>query len=411
MRLDSVIFGGGAAGLWLLDRLSRDGHHVVLLEAAELGAGQTVASQGIIHGGMKYSLSGLLTRSAISIREMPAVWRNSLLGHGTPNLTRTRLRSECCYLWQTESLSSRVGMLGARIGLQVKSEAIESEERPAALANVFGTVARLPEQVVCPASFIADLADQYQDRILKIDVEHGLKFQLGSPGEVESLELTCPVSGDHLRLRPRQVIFTAGSGNSRLREMVGLSANAMQRRPLHMVLARGSLPELHGHCVDGAKTRVTITSDLDSDGRTVYQIGGQIAEEGTSLDPLALTERARAELGQVLPSVDWSRVEWSTYRVDRAEGATANGGRPDTIQVLCAGNVTTGWPTKLVLAPILAQEIASRTTSPYVAAEFDTTPLKDWARPVVAALPWEDQERVWWALPEAATTPVRRRAA
>ena len=412
MRLDSVIFGGGAAGLWLLDRLSRDGHHVVLLEARELGAGQTVASQGIIHGGMKYSLSGLLTRSAISIREMPGVWRDALLGRTSPNLTRTRVRSECCYLWQTDSLSSRVGMLGARIGLQVKSEAIESEERPAALVDVFGTVARLPEQVICPASFIADLADQYRDRILKIDVERGLRFQLGSPGEVETLQLKCPVTGEQLELRPHQVIFTAGSGNARLREMVGLSADVMQRRPLHMVLARGDLPRLHGHCVDGAKTRVTITSDIDRDGQTVYQIGGQIAEEGTKLEPISLIERARAELMDVLPSVDWFNVEWSTYRIDRAEGATSNGSRLlDTIQVLCAGNVTTGWPTKLVLAPILAQEIASRATSPYVSSAFDTTPLATWARPRVASLPWEESDRIWQTLPKSASSPARSCAA
>ncbi len=410
MRLDSVIFGGGAAGLWLLDRLSRDGHHVVLLEANALGAGQTVASQGIIHGGLKYSLSGLLTRSAISIREMPALWRDALLGRTTPNLTRTRLRSECCYLWQTDSFSSRVGMLGARIGLQVKSEVIDSEERPAALANVFGTVARLPEQVICPSSFIADLADQYQDRILKIDVQSGLQFQLGSPGEVESLRLTSPLDGQQLELRPRQVIFTAGAGNARLREMVGLSADVMQRRPLHMVLARGTLPELNGHCIDGAKTRVTITSDIDYDGRTVYQIGGQIAEDGTGLEPLALAERARAELTEVLPSLDLSQVEWSTYRVDRAEGATGNGARPDSIQVLCAGNVTTGWPTKLVLAPILAQEIASRASSPYITSAFDASPLQDWPRPEVASLPWEDQDRIWWTLPESKPMANRRAA-
>lgn len=410
MRLDTVIFGGGAAGLWLLDRLSRDGHHVVLLESNALGAGQTVASQGIIHGGLKYTLSGLLTRSAISIREMPLLWRDALLGRITPNLTRTRLRSECCYLWQTDSFSSRVGMLGARIGLQVKSEAIEAEERPAALANVFGTVARLPEQVICPASFIADLADQYRDRILKIDVAKGLKFRLGSPGEVESLILTSPADGTELELCPRQVVFTAGAGNARLREMVGLSADVMQRRPLHMVLARGILPELHGHCVDGARTRVTITSDIDDDGRTVYQIGGQLAEDGTRLEPLALAEMARAELTSVLPSLDLSHVEWSTYRVDRAEGATGNGVRPDSIQVLCAGNVTTGWPTKLVLAPILAQEIASRASSPYISAAFDPTPIAQWPRPEVAALPWQEQDRVWWRLPESQSTPIRRAA-
>jgi hypothetical protein len=176
------------------------------------------------------------------------------------------------------------------------------------------------------------------------------------------------------------------------------------------VLARGALPILNGHCVDGAKTRVTITSDIDEGGHTVYQIGGQLAEDGVSLEPLALAERARAELTDVLPNLDLADVEWSTYRVDRAEGATGNGSRPDSIQVLCAGNVTTGWPTKLVLAPILSQEIASRASSPYVSAEFDSSSLASWPRPKVASLPWEESDRVWWALPEASFSPVRRAA-
>src|ERR1700759_2783942 len=107
MRLDALIFGGGAAGLWLLDRLSRDGHHVLLLEAHALGAGQTVSCQGIIHGGLKYTLSGMLTKSAKNIREMPQIWSDALLGRSTPNLKKTRLRSGCCYLWQTETLASR----------------------------------------------------------------------------------------------------------------------------------------------------------------------------------------------------------------------------------------------------------------------------------------------------------------
>lgn len=405
MRLDAVIFGGGAAGLWLLDRLSRDGHHVVLLEARELGAGQTVAAQGIIHGGLKYTLSGLLTRSAKSIREMPSLWRDALLGRIAPNLTRTRLRSECCHLWQTDSLSSRAGMIGARIGLQVKPETLSLDERPAALAEVFGTVARLPEQVICPASFLADLADQYRDRILKIDAERGLRFKLNSPGEVDAILLTSPADDATLELRPRQVIFTAGGGNAKLRELVGLSANVMQRRALHMVLARGNLPELNGHCVDGAKTRVTITSDIDGDGRTVWQIGGQIAEEGVKLEPHALTERAQTELSQVLPGLDLRGVEWSTYRVDRAEGATGGGSRPESVQVLCAGNVTTGWPTKLVLAPVLAEEIASRASSPFITSPFDPAPFAAWPRPEIAALPWDEAGRDWWTLTQ---TPARQ---
>ena len=410
MRLDALIFGGGAAGLWLLDRMSRDGHHVLLLEAGSLGSGQTIASQGIIHGGLKYSLAGMLTKSAKNIREMPNVWRDALLGKSTPNLSNTRVRSQCCYLWQTDSLSSRAGMLGARIGLRVSPETITSDERPESRNGVYGTVARLPEQVISPQSFIQDLAKQYHDRILQIDAEKGLEFELDSPGEVTAVHVTSPTNGDVLELNPRQVIFTAGGGNARLRKRVGLSADVMQRRPLHMVMVRGDLPELNGHCLDGARTRVTVTSDRDLDGRMVWQIGGQVAEDGTKLDAAALTEFAWGELLAVLPAVDLRQTEWSTYRVDRAEGVTANGSRPETIQVLCAGNVTTGWPTKLVLAPVLADEIASRATSPYFSTDFDTTPFADWPRPVVAPLPWEAADCRWWTVGEAPASQRRRAA-
>ena len=157
------------------------------------------------------------------------------------------------------------------------------------------------------------------------------------------------------------MIFTAGAGNARLRRLAGLSTDVMQRRPLHMVLVRGQLPELNGHCLDGAKTRVTITSESDADGRLIWQVGGQLAEDGVKLDSHSLSERAKSELLDVLPGVDLQDVEWSTYTVDRAEGATANGTRPESIQVLCAGNVTTGWPTKLVPGWI---SVSGRTKSP-----------------------------------------------
>lgn len=396
LGLDAVIFGGGAAGLWLLDRLSRDGARVVLLEAGALGSGQTIAAQGIIHGGLKYTLQGLLTKSARHIRGMPALWRDALLGRVSPNLTRTRLRADCCHLWQTESLSSKAGMIGAKIGLQVKPETVDVADRPAALVQVPGTVAKLAEQVISPASFLADLFEQYHDRILKIDEKSGLEFELRSPGEVTSIHLTA--GGKTLSLAPRQVIFTAGAGNARLRQRVGLSADVMQLRPLQMVLVRGELPELNGHCVDGSTTRVTITSDRDDSGRTVWQIGGEIAEAGVGADPLALTQRAKQELSAVLPGINFETAEWSTYAVDRAEGMTSGGKRPDSVQVLCAGNVTTGWPTKLALAPVLALEIASRVQPSDHGLTFDTSLLADWPRPEVALLPWQESSRRWWPL-------------
>ena len=58
VKVDTVIAGGGIAGLWLLNVLRSKGYSAVLLEAGSLGGAQTLSSQGIIHGGMKYALGG-----------------------------------------------------------------------------------------------------------------------------------------------------------------------------------------------------------------------------------------------------------------------------------------------------------------------------------------------------------------
>ncbi len=127
MQVDVLIFGGGAAGLWLLNELARRGDRVLLLEAGRLGAGQTIASQGIIHGGLKYTLQGALTPSAVQIREMPGLWRDCLAGRRLPDLGGVRLRAAHCHLWRTDSLGSRLGMIGARVGLRVAPQAIADD--------------------------------------------------------------------------------------------------------------------------------------------------------------------------------------------------------------------------------------------------------------------------------------------
>ncbi len=394
LHIDTVIFGGGAAGLWLLDELTRRNRPALLLEAHDLGSGQTVASQGIIHGGLKYTLSGMLTGSAQSIRDMPLLWRRALAGEITPNLSKTRLRAEFCHLWRTKTISSKLAMIGARAGLRIAPKKLDTEERPPALATCPGTVARLDEQVVDPASFIADLASQHARRLLQIDVRHGLEFVTDRDHTVQTIRLINPETGEPLDVLPRTVVFLAGSGNASLREAVGLQSSAMQRRPLHMVLARGELPTLNGHCVDGSSTRLTITTARDFADRTIWQIGGQIAERGTELDTPELIQHAKAELADVLPGVDFNGVEWATYRVDRAEAA-AGGRRPEHVSLMQEGNVITGWPTKLALVPALVEAVVTVLPECQEAPSISPDhPLADrrWPRPVVAAPPWENAQ-------------------
>ncbi len=389
---DIVIFGGGGAGLWLLDEVRSRGHRAVLLEADRLGAGQTICAQGIIHGGLKYTLDGVLSKSASAIRDMPQVWRACLDGRRVPNLHHTRVRAGHCYLWRTASIRARLGMVGARVGLRVAPETVADDHRPAVLAGCPGEVATIAEPVIDPASFVAGLARRHGDALLKIDAEHGLDFTLSEPGQIEAIRLTDPAGGLVKTLMPHRVVFTAGAGNAALCARVGLAhVAAQQLRPLHMLLMRGPLPELNGHCVEGAHTLVTITSDADAAGRTVWQVGGQVAEDGAAMDRPEFLRHAAAQVRAALPGLELGEVEFSAYRVDRAEAA-ASGHRPSDVYVGGRGNVLVAWPTKLALVPRLAHRIAAELDFPTPGRD-GAAELDGWPRPEPAQPPWEWQQQ------------------
>ncbi|MCA9244498.1 MAG: FAD-dependent oxidoreductase [Phycisphaerales bacterium] len=375
---DAVIFGGGVAGLWLLDALSRRGYAAVLLESRALGAGQTITSQGILHSGLKYTLDGLLNASAEGVRDWPAIWRECLRGEQCPDLRAARVLSDECHLWRTSNPRSMLGMVGARVGLKVRPEPVAKADRPTPLRECPGSVFRLAEQVIEPASLLSALRAPHASRVALIDGESvdidGRSVCVHSP------------TGDEWRLAPNIVFLTAGAGNAALHAKFGLDFKAMQRRPLHMALAKGPLPPLFGHCVDGAHTRVTITTARLESGESVWQIGGQVAEDGVALTEDELAQRAKREVASVLPGVDLSGVLWSSYRVDRAEAENA-GKRPSDATVLREGAVVTVWPTKLVLAPRAAELALREMPEPVGHADIAVPP--SWPRPAVAAPPWE----------------------
>ena len=395
VNIDTLIVGGGIAGLWLLDELRQRGRSAVLVEAHALGTGQTISSQGILHSGLKYSLQGLLTSAAREAREMPLLWRRCLAGEAQPDLRNTRISADSFLLWGTDSLASKVGLLGAKMGLRVTPQSVPQAERPACLQDCSGTVYRVAEQVISPASILQSFLDQHRPSILHCAATDGIQFQTASPGQIVTATIRSPSDDQTLEFLPQSVVLCAGAGNESLRTQAGLTTPAMQRRPLHMVLIRGDLPEFYGHCVDGAQTRVSITSARDRAGRIVWQVGGQISEDGVGLDPAALIRLTQQELRAVLPSLNLSGTEWSTYRVDRAEGRTLTGARPDSFKIHREGNVTTVWPTKLVLAPLVAQTLAETLCQAPATVASDPATWQDWPRPEVAQPIWDRSEQVW----------------
>ncbi|MEW4453167.1 FAD-dependent oxidoreductase [Bremerella sp. JC817] len=396
IQVNALIIGGGASGLWLLDQLRRERRSALLVESHALGTGQTIAAQGILHSGLKYSLQGLLTASAREAREMPAIWRKSLEGNAQPNLSQTSIRSQSFYLWGTNSASSKLGMWGARLGLQVTPKAVSPHNAPALLKGCPGAIFSVAEQVISCGSFLQNLAETNQQATFQVDAKFGTEIVRDASGKVQAAILTS-ADGRQVRVEADWYVFAAGKGNAALRVAAGLDPRKQQTRPLHMVMLRGGLPEFYGHCVDGAATRVSITSARTAKGEVVWQVGGQLAEEGVGMERADLIAKAQRELLATLPGISLDRAWWSTYRVDRAEGTTMTGSRPESFKVETDGNVLTAWPTKLVLVPQLVASLTQTIKqAPMRQASFEPA-MTGWAKPSVAKTPW-DREQFWTSL-------------
>ncbi len=389
LDLDCVIFGGGAAGLFALAALRRRGFSALLLERDALGAGQTRCAQGIIHGGTKYSLAGLVGADSRAIAGMPERWLRMLEGTEAPALGVHALRARHGWLWRSDGLAGRLGMLGARLALRVRPEPIAAADRPEILRAMPGEVLRLPEPIVDPSAVLAAIAAPHRGRIARHDPKH---LEIRGRGDRVLLRavVECADGPRPLEIDAACVILAAGVGNESLRERFGCRPGCTQRRPLHQVLVRSPLlPVFDGHCVSGDATRLTITSAAEPGG-VVWHLGGRLAEEGVALDRAPLLRRAMEELRAVLPAAPLDGAEFAAYRVDRAE-PLEGGRRPDDARLIDEWPVLSLWPTKLALAPRAADAalecVAHRLPPPAGAAAprpFEPIP------PPVAAPPWHD---------------------
>ena len=387
-----VLIGGGIAALWSLARLRARGFRAVLIEPAQLGQGQSLASQGIIHGGLKYTLSGLFNARAAAIAGMPERWRQALAGEplsGDPNLSTAKVLSPYCYLWRTGGLAGTLGMIGARVGLQTTPIAIEGNDVPALLSNTKGGVYRVDEPVVDSKTVLGTLRDGLADSMLAADGVAGI----GWDGMV--LHVRSPSGASTTFASVRQIIVAAGAWSDQVLTQLGAPNNALfLRRPLHMGVVRAressaSLTAFFGHCVDGKETRVTITSAPDANGRMIWQIGGRLAEEGVVMTDAQLHARLKAELRQVLPNLAVDALEFANYRIDRMEFKHTTR-QEDAELHRITNTLSVALPLKLALAPLLAERIEADLRAQGIAThERATPPIAILAQPALGVFPWE----------------------
>jgi len=412
-QCEIIIIGAGIAGLWLGAHLRRIGYRCILLENRACGFGQTVASQGIIHGGTKYNLGGHATRSARALARMPSIWQSCLEGGDTPDLSCAKMLSAHQYLCSTGSISSRFTAFAARAVMQSKMVCIRGDDVPSFLQreSFDGTVYQLNEPVLAVPSLLRALVDGVpRGQLIKVNDEKG--FELEDVSDDGVCVLIRDECHEARRLRCQAIVFTAGLGNEELQLQTGGATVPTQRRPLHMVMVRfpeniaNNIPPIYTHFLGaGSLPRVTITTHIsERNGDLILYLGGEIAESGVHTDHVAHIRNAQQLLHELLPYLPYEQARWATWRVDRAEPRQAKGKRPDSCVAEMRGRIITAWPTKLALAPHLAQQVGDLLRQRGIVpggedgagvVNTDDEIVSDWLRPMVAAPPWDREDVIW----------------
>lgn len=390
---DVVIFGGGIAGLWLLNRLRQSGISALLFESGALGGGQTHKSQGIIHGGMKYALQGMMTREAQVMADMPAHWKLCLSGKGEIDLSSVPILSSQQYLWAPHKFTSKLTGFLASATLTSNVEALPKEKYPSVFQHpgFKGEVFSLDEIVIDVPVLVRELVKANQEAVFKIEPLCDEELKMDEDGNLQSA--TVYMSGKAVEVVAQQFVFTAGAGNEVIIKKLKTNEVAMQRRPLHMVLVKTPFDyPLYAHCLGlGSRPRLTITTHHSQDGSTIWYLGGSLSEEGVGRDSQTQIQAARDELYTLFPWLDFSTAQFSTFMVDRAEPLQKGGLKPESSFTKVVKNMIIAWPTKLALAPRLTDDIMRHLQNIKLTPQlFDTRELRSWPMPPLAKPIWED---------------------
>lgn len=385
LHYDVIVFGAGIAGLWLGCSLKRAGYNVIVIEKNAAGAGQTLASQGMIHGGQKYTLTGKVTEHAASAAAMVDRWESCLGGWGELDLTSVKILSDTQVMWPAGGALSDAAVFGAAKIVSTDTKKLKPANFPEALAQkkkFKGPVYELPEKVVDAKSLVAALMTHLKGRVFK--------------GEATELLPDGQVAVNGRALQAQAVIFAAGTGNEDALKLLKIKSAATQRRPLRQVMVKPMPYALYGHCIAAQPKPVfTITSHLmdvqapevDYE-QYIWYLGGNVAEQGATMTEEETVESARKELAQAFPDIDWTDKEWATWSGDRAEPANEKGDLPPGPALHQRGRVLFAWPVKLTFAPALGDSVMAWLKSREIAPSSKTAP-PDFPAADMAALPWE----------------------
>ena len=355
-----VILGGGIAGLWLLNRMQTEGHDPILFETKALGGKQTLASQGIIHGGLKYALKGALGKDSKNIANMPDRWRQCLNGNGEVDLTGVKVLDENYYMWSDGGLRSRLkSYLGSK-SFRGRVDVVSKDYYPIFFkeSSAKGTLYKLPDFVMDTNSLLQKLVFESHGRIFSLA---NCKYKFLSEENTPKQKLEIVTQDKIVTIEANLFIFCAGEGNSELISKAKLNTIKSQTRPLHMVyLKKSNLPKVYVHCIGNnfsLNPLMTVTSHETRNGQIVWYLGGDIAESGIDKSKSEQIKTAEELMLKTFPWMNLTGAKWESFLINRSEGQVQSGSRPEDAIVRDERNILVAWPTKLTLVPSLADQV------------------------------------------------------
>ena len=335
---------------------------------------------------------------------MPARWRALLANPGTAQLNPPGclqglpVLSDAYYLFAAAGIVNRLVSFLASRSLQGRVERLQAHDYPGWLAEAQfnGPVYRLNDFVIDTKALLQRLADAASNSGPSVDAQHPghthpasrllLAHVHGIRATATQVQLQLQVqlrpdapmgAGENTEVEEVEVdaqrlLLCAGAGNAALLNRMQRAAPAMQLRPLHQVWVRRTcstpaeaqqtdLPIAFAHCLSGARSsepRLTITTHAGSRGN-LWSLGGALATQGVHRTQRQQIEFARTELAACVPWLSTANLQFATALIDRAEPHTPTGVRPDHAYVHYANGVFACWPTKLTLAPDLADRVVA----------------------------------------------------
>ncbi|MDG4755840.1 FAD-dependent oxidoreductase [Micromonospora sp. WMMD718] len=227
---DSIVIGGGIAGLLTALRLARGGHAVALVEADRLGSGATSANHGMVHSGALYvRLHGRVVRHCQqaypAFRAIAA--DAELAADQTVYLVPTP---------QAPDFLTRLDRHG--IGYRTTDPDEAPEVDPAVLAG--HRAVNVGERVFSSRRVVAILAGQCLAAGVALLTGATVSRIAHTDGKVTGVELA------HEHLTARHVVIAAGTGTQCLLSDLGSRHAGLLRSRLDMMIHLPALPLRRG---------------------------------------------------------------------------------------------------------------------------------------------------------------------